>query len=331
MIRAFVAANGRLQAVEDLSKDLEKVVWVDLASPTKEEEAVLESQVAIDIPTREEMAEIEISSRLYYDEGAAFMTAIVPAMTETDNFLMAPVTFVLTSERPGERFSGPLVTVRYHEPRAFQTFPQRAEKVNVGCTNGEAVLVALLEAIIDRLADVLERAQGQIDTISKNIFQRQDLKPAKSADLQKLLQEIGRKGDMTSSVRDSLFTLQRVIGFLAQVTTQRKSDREIRARVKTLSRDAHSLTDHSSSMSQKVTFLLDATLGMINIEQNAIIKIFSVAAVVFLPPTLIASIYGMNFDYMPELGWPFGYPLAGGLMVLSAVLPYLFFKRRGWL
>jgi magnesium transporter len=113
--------------------------------------------------------------------------------------------------------------------------------------------------------------------------------------------------------------------------TQRKSDKEIRARVKTLSRDAASLTDHSSSLSQKVTFLLDATLGMISIEQNSIIKIFSVAASVFLPPTLIASIYGMNFDLMPELNWRFGYPFAFGIMVLSAILPFWYFKRRGWL
>jgi magnesium transporter len=331
MIRGFAAANGRLHAVEDVNLDFESVIWIDLESPTKEEESMLESQLAIDIPTREEMEEIEISSRLYYEEGAAFMTAIVPAKTETDDFLMSPVTFVLTGEQPGGERGGRLVTIRYHEPRAFQTFPQRAEKVNVGCTNGDAVLVALLEAIVDRLADVLERAQREIDAISRNIFQLPGLKPTKSRDLQKLLQTIGRKGDMTSSVRDSLFTLQRVIGFLAQVTVQRRSDKEIRARVKILSRDTHSLAEHSSSMSQKVTFLLDATLGMINIEQNAIIKIFSVAAVVFLPPTLIASIYGMNFDYMPELDWRFGYPLAFGMMVLSAILPYWYFKRRGWL
>jgi magnesium transporter len=299
------------------------VVWIDLSAPTNEEEAMMESRLAIDIPTREDMEEIEISSRLYYEDGNAFMTATVPAKTETDDLLMSPVTFVLTNER--------LITIRYHEPRAFQTFPQRAEKVNLGCTNGEAVLIALLEAIIDRLADVLERVQREIEAISRNIFQRPGAKPAKSQGLQEMLQEIGRKGDLTSNVRESLFTLHRVATFLGQIVTQRKSDKEIRARVKTLSRDAASLTDHSSSLSQKVTFLLDATLGMISIEQNSIIKIFSVAASVFLPPTLIASIYGMNFDLMPELNWRFGYPFAFGIMVLSAILPFWYFKRRGWL
>ena len=131
--------------------------------------------------------------------------------------------------------------------------------------------------------------------------------------------------------RDSLLTLDRLVGFLGLVAGQRKSLKENRERIKTLTRDVRSLLDHAGFMAQKITFLLDATLGMINIEQNAIIKIFSVVAVVFLPPTLIASIYGMNFDFMPELDWQLGYPLAIALMLGSALAPYLFFKSRGWL
>ena len=323
MIRGYVATDGRLQRVENVTQNFEDVVWVDLYEPTSEEEALIESHLSVDVPTREDMEEIEISSRLYYEEGDAFMTATVPAKTDTDDLQMAPVTFVLAGER--------LITVRYHEPRAFQTFTQRVGKTNVGCKNAEGVLVALLEAIVDRLADVLERAQREVDAISRSIFERRGATRTKGQDLLKLLQEIGRKGDLTSNVRDSLFTIHRVTAFLGHLTTQRKSDREVRSRVKTLARDANSLTEHSSSLSQKITFLLDATLGMINIQQNAIIKIFSVAAVVFLPPTLIASIYGMNFDHMPEFSWRLGYPLAIGIMVLSAVLPYVYFKRRGWL
>jgi magnesium transporter len=323
MIRGFTAKDGRLYPVEDMTQGFDGVVWIDLSAPTSEEETEIESQLAIDIPTREDMEEIEISSRLYYEEGNAFMTATVPAKTDSDDLQMAPVTFVLTGER--------LITIRYHEPRAFQTFTQRAQKTNIGCRNGEAVLVALLEAIVDRLADVLERAQREIDAISRSIFERPGATPTKGQDLQKLLQDIGRKGDLTSNIRDSLFTIHRVTAFLAHLTTQTRSDKEVRARVKTLARDASSLTEHSSSLSQKITFLLDATLGMINIQQNSIIKIFSVAAVVFLPPTLIASIYGMNFDHMPEFNWRLGYPIALGIMVMSAILPYLYFKRRGWL
>jgi magnesium transporter len=323
MIRGFASENGRLSSVENVIDQLDRVIWIDLVNPSHDEEAALERHLGIDVPTREEMEEIEISSRLYYEDGAAFMTATLPAQTDGDDPQMAPVTFVLAGER--------LITVRYHEPRAFYTFPTRAEKVAMGCINGEAVLVALLEAVVDRLADILERAGRDIDRISRGIFQHGGAKPTKSRDFQKVLEEIGRKGDLTSNIHDSLVTLERLIGFLGHATGQRKSGKDIRERVKTLARDARSLADHATFLSQKITFLLDATLGMINIEQNAIIKIFSVAAVVFLPPTLVASIYGMNFGYMPELEWLLGYPFAIGLMILSAFLPFWYFKRRGWL
>jgi magnesium transporter len=322
MIRGFATVGGRLSSVENVIDQLDRVVWIDLINPSDEEEAALEQHLGIDVPTREEMEEIEISSRLYYEDGAAFMTATLPAHADGDDPLMAPVTFVLAGDR--------LITVRYHEPRAFHTFPTRAEKVAMGCTSGEPVLVALLEAIIDRLADILERAGHDIDRISRGIFQPGGAKP-RSRDFQKVLEEIGRKGDLTSNIHDSLVTLERLIGFLGHATGQRKSSKDIRERVKTLARDARSLADHAAFLSQKITFLLDATLGMINIEQSATIKIFSVAAVVFLPPTLVASIYGMNFDHMPELQWLFGYPFAIGLMILSAFVPFWYFKRRGWL
>lgn len=322
MIRRFAAAEGRLLPVDDDAKDV-RVVWYDLLQPTAEEEARLEAILGVDVPTREEMEEIEVSSRLYYEESAVFMTATLPARTDADLPEMAPVTFVITNDA--------LVTVRYHDPQAFRTFPMRAEKSSMGCEDAESVLMALLDVIIDRLADVLERAGRDIDRISHHIFQRPDGAKSRGRDYQKVLQDIGLKGDLTSNVRDSLASLQRVFGFLAQYTLEKKSARDVRSRLKTLTRDAGSLTDYADFLSQKITFLLDATLGMINIEQNATIKIFSVAAVVFLPPTLIASIYGMNYEHMPELDWVFGYPFALGLMVASAILPYLYFKRRDWL
>lgn len=323
MIRGYINDQGHLRAADDPLQEIDDVIWADLTSPSVEEKTALETRIGIAIPALEEMEEIEISSRLYYEDGAAFMTATLPAQTDNDTPKMSPVTFVLAGKR--------LITVRYHDPRAFQTFPRRAARIAMGCTNGENTLMALLEAIVDRLADILERAGRDIDQISRVVFQHNGNNSDKSRDFQKVLEDIGLKGDLTSNIRDSLMTLERLIGFLGQVTTQRKSDKDIRARHKTLSRDAHSLTDHASFLSQKITFLLDATLGMINIEQNAIIKIFSVAAVVFLPPTLIASIYGMNFAFIPELRWHFGYPLSLLMMVVSAILPFWYFKRRGWL
>jgi magnesium transporter len=323
MINAYAIERGRLLPVDDLEQDLERIVWIDLMNPTPEEDLLLERAVGVDIPTREEMEEIEVSSRLYFEEGAAFMTATLLAQADRDDPAMAPVTFVLTGAQ--------LVTVRYHDPRPFQTFRQRAAKVPMGATTGFGALIGLLEIIVDRLADVLERAGRDVETISRGIFQQNGDKERKSRDFQEWLEQIGRKGDLNSKIRDSLLTLERLGGFLGQVTSQGSDDPQLRGRLATLGRDVQSLTDHSSFLSQKITFLLDATLGMINIEQNAIIKIFSVAAVVFLPPTLIASIFGMNFKHMPELGWMLGYPYAVGLMTLSAVLPYLYFKWRRWL
>jgi len=323
MIHGYMNDNGRLRSIDHPLERFEVVTWADLHHPSTEEEASLEAKLGVDIPTREEMEEIEISSRLYHEDGAVFMTATLPAHTETDEPEMAPVTFVLVGEQ--------LITVRYHEPRAFHTFPIRAQKTPMGFTGGESVLIALLEAIVDRLADILERAGGDIDRTSRLIFRPRDAPALEKGGFQSILHAIGRKGDLTSNVRHSLVTLDRVIAFLSHVTAQRKSDKEIRTRLKTLARDTHSLTDHAGFLSQKITFLLDATLGMLNIEQNAIIKIFSVAAVVFLPPTLIASIYGMNFEHMPELEWLLGYPFALLLMVGSAILPFWYFKHRGWL
>lgn len=323
MIRTYVNESGRLSGSDGLRESLDGIVWIDLVGPSKDEEARLEALLGVDLPTKEEMEEIEISSRLYNEDGAAFMTALLPAHADGDDPEMHPVSFVLVADR--------LVTIRYHEPRAFRTFPLRAEKVPLGCETGEGVLIALLDVIVDRLADILERAGREVEGISRSIFRRNRSKPTRSEDFQATLENIGRKGDLTSNIRDSLVTLERLVGFLGQGTVQRKSSKETRERVKTLARDIRSLEDHAGFLAQKITFLLDATLGMINIEQNAIIKIFSVAAVVFLPPTLIASIYGMNFEHMPELKWLVGYPFAIGLMILSAILPYLYFKRRGWL
>jgi len=324
MIKAFIVDQDRLRPVPGLLAHREQVVWADLLVPTKEEEAEIEEWVGVGIPTREEMEEIEISSRLYVEDGAYFMTAILPAQTEADDPLMSPVTFVLAGNR--------LITVRYHEPKAFKTFPLRAEKVATGCTSGDTILIGLLEAIVDRLADILERAGRDIETISRDIFEASSTKASKrNRDFQELLKAIGRKEDIASSIRDSLISLQRLAGFLTHASTQTRMSKDIRARIKTLSRDVLSLADHATFLSQKINFLLDATLGMISIEQNAIIKIFSVAAVIFLPPTLVASIYGMNFDIMPELKWQFGYPFAIGLMIMSAILPYWYFRRRGWL
>lgn len=322
MIAGFALDGGRLRSVgESLGSSLAGVVWVDLLSPTVDEEAMVETQLGVDIPTREEMQRLEVSGRLYKEDDAVVLTATLPARSDSDDLLMAPVAFVVAR--------GKLVTVRYHEPRVFKTFPQRAAQSNLGCTDGDTVLVALLEATVDRMTDVLERAEEEVDEISRDIF-RSEQREGSSCDLTDTLKLIGRKGDMCSNIQIGLLSLQRLTGYFSQVLTDRAERKELRGRVKTLDHYLKSLSDHSSFLSQKITFLLEATLGMISIEQSNIIKIFSIAAGVFLPPTLIASIYGMNFSFMPELDWKYGYPLAWGVMLASALLPFWYFKRRGW-
>ena len=323
MFDVYVAHEGGLQRAGMTAGIPAAAAWIDMLRPTHDEEVAVGSAFGIDVPTHEEMQEIEISSRLYAEDGALFMTATILSQAATETPEAKPVTFILAGER--------LLTIRYSEPKSFQAFVSRATRPRSGYATGEGALVGLLETIVDRTADTLERLANDVDALSLEIFANRDGRPTKAGDFQDILQRIGRKGDLNSKARESLVSIGRLVTFAAQRFDARKATKETKAQVETLIRDVHSLTDHASFLSNKINFLLDATLGMINIEQNAIIKIFSVAAVVFLPPTLVASIYGMNFDFMPELKWIAGYPFALGLMVLSALLPYLYFKRRGWL
>ncbi len=317
MISAYTVVNDRLErgGLEALSS----AVWVDLLEPTPEEEQAVERLLRLELPTREEMQEIEASSRLYRDSGAVFVTAPVVTNADSQDPRSTAVTFVIQANRT--------VTVRYGNPLSFVTFAARAMRQRGFATSGAAVLLGLLETIVDRLADVLERIGGDLDGLSRQIFAGPD---EAAPDLQNVLRAIGRHGDLTSKMRDSLLGIARILGFIAHERDV-LSGAEARMRLDTLSSDVRSLNEHAGFLSGKINFLLDATLGMINIQQNNTIRMFSVVAVIFLPPTLIASIYGMNFEHMPELSWPWGYPLALALMVASAVLPHAIFKRRGWL
>jgi magnesium transporter len=308
-------------------------VWLDLVVPTEAEEAAVEKSLGIDIPTREELAEIEASSRLYQEDGAAFMTANLIRRGDNDQPESSPVTFIIKDNT--------LITIRYHHPQAFPAYVKRAMKPQTTAMTGWGIYVSLLEAVVDRAADHLERVGVIVDETSKKTFgtgrklggQRQRQR-RRDVNLQELIENIGEEGDFTSKMRESLVSIGRVAAFMTALVDQMKQTREMkenRARIRILQRDIQSLTDHASFLSGKISFLLDAVLGLISIEQNGIIKIFSVAAVVFLPPTLVASIYGMNFRFMPELDWRYGYPMAIGLMLLSAFLPWLYFKQKGWL
>lgn len=323
MLTIYESRAGTLERLKSAKRITEQAIWLDLVDPTPQDEKKVERALKIDVPTREEQQEIEASSRLYQEDGAYFMTAIVLYQGEGTQLVLTPVTFILAGQR--------LVTLRYAEPRAFPIFASRCCRPDSGLTTGPALLMGLIETIVDRMADAIERIQIDVDALSHSIFEIKGGVAVRQRTLAETLKAVGHEGEVTSRARESCHSLGRLLTYLAQATNERNEDKLIKMRIKTAARDVASLADHVSFLSSKIEFLLDATLGMINIEQNAIIKIFSVAAVVFLPPTLIASIYGMNFRNMPELSWWFGYPLAIFLMILFAVLPYLYFKRKGWL
>jgi magnesium transporter len=221
--------------------------------------------------------------------------------------------------------------VRYAEPRAFTIFAARCNRSEPDLTNGASVLIGLVDTIVDRLADFIEHIQSEVDGLSHSIFAIRGGAASRQRRFDVMLRSIGREGEIASKARESAHSLDRMLTYFYHAATERNEDKPLQLRVRTAARDVKSLTDHTTFLSSKIIFLLDATLGMISIQQNDIIKIFSIAAVVFLPPTLVASIYGMNFSFMPELSWWFGYPFALLLMILAGVLPYLFFKRKGWL
>jgi magnesium transporter len=298
----------------------DSAVWFDLVNPNSQEDKMVERRVGIAVPTREEMQEIEVTSRLYVENGARYMTATLMCQSDTDTPKTTPVTFILSGHR--------LITVRYDEPRPFMIVGNKLARTCSPAVNGESVLMDLLDAVIDRAADILERIGTEVDQVSHDIFEPE---ADHTRSHQDILKVIGRKGDLTSKVRESLVSIGRMLLYLANEADNMRWAKETRSQLRGMQRDVQSLSDHATYLSNKITFLLDAMLGVVFIEQNNIIKIFSIAAVVLMPPTLVASIYGMNFKHMPELDWTLGYPLAIALMVVAAALPYVLFKWKKWL
>jgi magnesium transporter len=326
MFSLFVPSESSLKkaTVTDLCALPENAVWIDLVKPTAAEDKAVERLAGIAVPTREDMQEIEISSRLYIENGARYMTATLMCAADTETPRTTAVTFILANHR--------LVTVRYDEPRPFVLVENKLARSCASGITGEMVMMELLDAVIDRNADILERAGGDMDAIGHEIFEPEgSARTGHAKRYSDILIAIGRKGDLTSKVRESLVSIGRVVTFVAAAVDGVKWSKDMREQLKTMQRDVASLTDHASYLSNKITFVLDAMLGVVNLEQNNIIKLFSVMAVVLMPPTLIASIYGMNFKVMPELEWQHGYPLAVLVMLFAAAGPYMYFKWKKWL
>ncbi|MBL0403951.1 magnesium transporter CorA family protein [Microvirga aerilata] len=298
-------------------------LWIDMIEPTREEDRLVEVHLNIEIPTREEMADIEPSEILYHENNARYMTVRVLCSSESDTPKLIDVSFILTERA--------LVTVRYGEPRSFSMFMSRAVKPG-GCRHQpEAVLDGLIETIIDRAAEILGTVGGRIDRLSQSIFDNEKQGARRAASFRAALKSIGRKGDIISNVRESMVSVERMLLFLSASMPRPQKTAGYQSEWRTALRDVQSIEEHATFLSNKIQFLLDATLGLVTIEQNDIIKIFSVMSVIFLPPTLVSSLYGMNFKFMPELEWDLGYPWAITLMILAAALPYLYFRWKRWL
>ena len=335
------APGHEVAALQDCRELTQRAVWIDLFTPSREEETALEAALGINVPTREEMQSIEPSRRLHRQGDALVMTSSVLTRSETNRPETSAVTFILG---PGDR----LITVRYTEPSAFRAFRAERAARPTEFPTGREVFVGLIDAIVERLAEILERVGADLDGLSGEIFRQPTFattgseaqRKSATRDFSHVLAGVGRSSDVISRVRESLVDTGRLVAFYNEAQKEQSAAaaapaesevKAMRSHLQTVSGDLTSLGDHASFLSGKVSFLLDATLGLIANEQNTIIKILSVVAVVFGPPTLVASIYGMNFEFMPELHWAHGYPFALTLMVVSAVLPYLYFKRRGWL
>ena len=297
--------------------------WIDLEEPTHEEERLVEKLIGHNVPTEQELAEIEPSSRLFERDGALYMTLSALRGVNEGRPTSTPIGFVLAGNR--------LVTVRYASPRPVVVFGDHVRREPELARDALTVLVRLLDAFIERLADELESVGAEIERISNHIFGREvDERRIPAQRLTALLTRIGRGQSLLAKIRETAVSTGRLLSFLG-ASDPIKASETARGHIASLMTDVSSLVDHSGFLGDNLIFLLDAALGLISVEQNAAMKLFSWAALIFLPPTLIAGIYGMNFEHMPELNWLYGYPFALGLIVAAAVLPILILKWRRWI
>ncbi len=329
MIRIYTQTEkgiSRTVGLEDHGYNREQIFWIDLLTPDAAELRFAEELCAIEMPTKDEMREIEATSRLYCEDGGRFMTTTVLSRVETDEPMIAEITFILKGRM--------LVTVRHTDSYSFRVFSHQLLRTQG--TNRDLVFIGLLETLVDRQADVLERFGTDLDALSKKVFGTHHTRRSKDADpdtddLRDALEELGRVGDLITRQRDALVNLLRLITFAGNEDSCMDSHDSLYVPLRPVSRDVNSLSEYASFLSNKINFMLDAVLGLINIEQNDIVKVFTIMSVVFLPPTLIASVFGMNFKHMPLLDSPWGFWISLVLMVLAGLVPLIIFKLKRYI
>ncbi len=317
MLSAFKLDRRRLTRLEleDQNDKLTTSVWVDLIEPEEGERDRVQSELGQSLATRPELEDIEASARFFEDEDGLHIHSFFFYEDAEDHAGNSTVAFTIREGR--------LYTLRERELPAFRLYRMRARNQTLIDGNAFELLLDLFETKIEQLADEIENIYSALEKLSRVIMEGQQ-----GEEYDQALSRLAELEDIGWKVRLCLMDTQRALNFLVRKARLPNNQLE---QAREILRDIESLLPHNESLFQKVNFLMQAAMGFINIEQNRIIKIFSVVSVVFLPPTLVASSYGMNFEFMPELKWSFGYPSAIGLMILAGLAPYLYFKRKNWL
>ncbi len=314
MLRFFRIVDGLIKEMgQPPEARLEQADWIDACEPDDTERQILQELLKTDIPEFDDVEEIEASARCFVDQAGMHVHSLFLNLAEGRHKTVS-VAFILQKNR--------LITIREIELADFRLIRMRTRREQVEARDVSDMLVTLLEQKVENHADGLEDLHRQLEGVSHLVLEDEE------AELDEAISRLARLEDSNGKTRLCLMDTQRNISFLLRHLRKEGEQRET---LQEINRDIETLMSHTTFLFDKINFLMDSTQGFINIEQNQIIKTFSIAAVVFLPPTLIASIYGMNFEHMPELDWLLGYPGAIGLMVSAGFAPYWYFKRKGWL
>ncbi|MEX0604555.1 MAG: magnesium/cobalt transporter CorA [Marinobacter sp.] len=317
MLRFFRIDNGLIRDLgvpaEEQKSRLSEAHWIDAVEPDEQERTILQSLLRTDLPEYDDVEEIEASARCFVDQAGIHVHSLFITQSEGRHDTVS-VAFILQKTC--------LITIREEELADFRLIRMRARRNQVEARNPAELLVMILEQKVENHADGLEDLHRQLEEVSHLVLEDEE------AELDEAITQLARLEDSNGKTRLCLMDTQRDISFLIR---NLKGEPKLSDTQREIMHDIETLMSHTTFLFDKINFLMDSTQGFINIEQNQIIKTFSIAAVVFLPPTLIASIYGMNFEYMPELKWLLGYPSAIGLMIMAGIAPYWFFKRKGWL
>ena len=326
MLNAYACDTTALRRIGTLDEAaLRAAAWIDLLSPSEDDFRLVQRATGLDMPRETDLVEIESSSRLSADNGV--LTLSMPLVTRLDDTpTLVAGGFVLSRDR--------LITIRFAPSRMFDAFTEREQRGGTGNGTSAHLFVGILEAIVDRQADALEQTRAELDTISRGIFRERPMHLGGSKHEDRMLRAtlgvIGRAGNVISYVRDSQMTAGRIVPFV-QTMAKDWLPHDLAPRFAALAQDIASLNDFDTHLNDKLQFLLDATLGFINIAQNNVMKVLTVASVVGIPPVLLAGIYGMNFKSMPEYDWPWGYVYGLSVITISALIPLAWFKLRDWI